>query len=55
MDINAILDLIDEWIEKYQISDEDVAVLQEILNGISEEDIYGEAEYAEDTEIPDEE
>lgn len=54
MDINAILEVIDEWIEKYQISDEDVAVLQEILNGISEEDIYGDAEYAEDTEIPEE-
>lgn len=55
MNIEALLDLIEEWIEKYQISDEDVAVLQEILNGIDEETLYGDAEYAEDTEIPDEE
>lgn len=58
MDINAILNIIDEWIEKYQISDEDVATLQEILNGIDEETLYGDAEYAEDedyAEIPDEE
>lgn len=53
MDINAILNIIDEWIEKYQISDEDVATLQEILNGIDEETLYGDAEYAEDEEESD--
>lgn len=55
MNVEELLDWCDQMIEKYAIEDADVAILQEILNGISEEDIYGEAEYAEDTEIPDEE
>lgn len=54
MNIEEILDWCEQMIEKYQISDEDVAVLQEILNGIDEETLYGDAEYAEDTEIPEE-
>lgn len=58
MDVNAILDWCEEMAEKYSIADADMAALQDILNGISEDDIYGEAEYAEDedyAEIPDEE
>lgn len=58
MDVNEILNWCDQMIEKYNIADEDVAALQDILNNISEEDMYGEAEYAEDedyAEIPDEE
>lgn len=53
MDINAILDWIEQMIEKYQIAEDDVAVLDEIVNGISEEDLYGGDEYQE--EVPDEE
>lgn len=55
MDVNEILNWIDEMVEKYQIVDEDVAALQDILSDVSDEDIYGGTEYAEDEDIPDEE
>lgn len=54
MDVNAILDWCDEMIEKYNIADEDVVALQEIINDIDESDIYGEAEYAEEEPIVEE-
>lgn len=52
MDVNEILNWCDQMIEKYQIVDEDVAALQDILSDISEEDMMGDT-YAED--ITDEE
>lgn len=51
MNIENLLDLLDEWIEKYNITDEDVAALQDILSDVSDEDMYGD-EYQED--IPEE-
>lgn len=52
MNMNDVLVWIDEMAEKYQIAEEDLATLDEILNGVSEEDMMGDT-YAED--IPDEE
>lgn len=52
MDINAILNIIDEWIEKYNIAEEDVDLLDEILNGIDDEVMNG-TEYQEDEEESD--
>lgn len=47
MDVNEILDWCEEMIEKYNIVDEDVAILQKIINNIEEDDLYG-TEYKED-------
>lgn len=52
MDVNEILDWCEKMIEKYNIVDEDVAILQKIINDIEEDDLYG-TEYQEDEEEPD--
>lgn len=52
MNIDELLILLDEWIEKYNIAEEDVNKLDEILNGIDYEVMNG-TEYQEDEEEPD--
>lgn len=52
MNIDELLILLDEWIEKYNIAEEDVNKLDEILNGIDDEVMNG-TEYQEDEEEPD--
>lgn len=47
MNMQDLLDWCDQMIEKYAIEDADVVALQEILNGVNEEELYGD-EYTEE-------
>lgn len=47
--MQELLQWIDEIIAKYQVSEEDVKKLEDIMSMVKEEDLYGE-EYAEDTD-----